>query len=445
LPYEFKLPDVGEGTEEGELVRWLVEVGQEVDADEPVAEIQTDKVQTELYSPVSGTVMELRFAEGDMVPVGSVFVTFEVNGEAEGRDTAGEAVAAEAADAPSVAETPDPPRQNGRKAEDGEVRRKKTRATPAVRRVARELGVDLALVEGSGIGGRVMEGDVRAFGGTDDQGVAVGASVETVEGEDRAEPVDAWIPEADRMREDAAAENGSSIGSERVPLRGIRRAMFVNMARSSATVAGSFGLEEVDLTRLVALRQQMRDAAEQKGARITYLPFAIKAAVTALKEFPYLNASVEEDKQRIVLHHRYDVGVAVDTPQGLLVPVLRDAGGKSIIGLAREIRDLAERGREGKLGAEDFEGATFTVTNVGSIGGIAAMPVVDHPQVAILGLHRIQRKPVVRGEDEIVAADVMNVSLGFDHRVIDGATCFNFLARVSGLLEKPNLLFMEMV
>ncbi|MDQ3302034.1 MAG: 2-oxo acid dehydrogenase subunit E2 [Actinomycetota bacterium] len=425
MPYDFKLPDVGEGTEEAELVRWLVEVGQEVDEDQPVAEIQTDKVQTELYAPVAGTVKELLAEEGDMIQVQSVFITFETGAEGEihAKSDGGPLVLAsdngDAAEASGV-------QANGATAESGTGRRKKIRATPAVRRVARELGVNLELVEGSGSGGRVMEGDVQAF----------------VEADGEAEGTATAAAPANAPEESA---DGTRKAPERVPLRGIRRSMFTNMARSASTVAHSFGLEEVDVTELVALRRQMKAVAEEKGARLTYLPFAVKAAVTALKEYPYLNASVDDKEQQVVLHNRYDIGIAVDTPQGLLVPVLRDADEKSILGLSRKILDLAERGREGKLGMEDFKGGTFTVTNVGSIGGIAAMPVVDHPQVAILGLHRIQRKPAVRGEEEeIVVRDMMNMSLSFDHRVIDGATCFNFLARVAGLLEQPNLLFMEM-
>jgi pyruvate dehydrogenase E2 component (dihydrolipoamide acetyltransferase) len=422
LPYEFKLPDVGEGVEEGELVSWLVEVGQEVEQDQAVAEINTDKVQTEIYTPVAGTVKELLAEEGDMLQVNSVFIIFDTGDEDEGdgeSDTEGESEEIASGDGASGAQ------EDG--AEESDTGRgKKTRATPAVRRVARELDVDLELVEGSGSDGRVMEGDVRAFAEADGEEAADRAAV----GEEDAAPTES----ADDTRK----------ASERVPLRGIQRSMYTNMARSASTVAHSFGLEEVDVTELVTLRRQMKGVAKEKGARLTYLPFVVKAVVTALKEFPYLNASVDDEEQQVVLHNRYDIGIAVDTPQGLLVPVVRDADEKSILGLTREISALAGRGRDGELGMEDFEGATFTVTNVGSIGGIAAMPVVDHPQVAILGLHRIQRKPMVQGEDEIVVRDMMNMSLSFDHRIIDGAACFNFLARVANLLEQPNLLFVEM-
>ena len=444
MPYEFKLPDVGEGTEEGELVRWLVEVGQEVDEDQPVAEIQTDKVQTELYAPVAGTVKELLAEEGDMIQVQSVFITFETGAEggahteSDGENEGAASGNGDAAEAPGV-------RANGATAESGIRRGKKARATPAVRRVARELGVNLDLVDGSGTGGRVMEGDVRALVEADGEAASADRSAELspeTDGEAEGEAVSPANTPAGAPEESVG---GTWKAPERVSLRGIRRSMFANMARSASTVAHSFGLEEVDVTELVALRRQMKHAAEEKGARLTYLPFVVKAVVTALKEFPYLNASVDDEEQQIVLHNRYDVGIALDTPQGLLVPVARDADEKSILGLAREIVDLAERGRDGKLGMEDFKGGTFTVTNVGSIGGVAAMPVVNHPQVAILGLHRIQRKPAVRGEEEeIVVRDMMNMSLSFDHRVIDGATCFNFLARVAKLLEQPNLLFMEM-
>lgn len=436
MPYEFKLPDIGEGMEECELVSWLVEVGQEVAEDQPVAEIQTDKVQTELYAPVAGTVKELLAGEGDMIQVQSVFITFETGAGDDGEvdtgsaDEDGEAGSAggETVSQASGAQ------ESSTTAESGTGRRDKARATPAVRRVARELSVDLERVDGSGIDGRVMEEDVRAFAEADGEaasaGLAAGPPPEA-EGETKAAP--------------AESTGGDRKSPEKVPLRGIRRSMFTNMARSASTVAHSFGLEEADVTELVALRRRMKSAAEERDVHLTYLPFVVKAAVTALKEFPYLNASVDEEEEQIALHNRYDISIAVDTSQGLLVPVLRDADEKSIFELARQILDLAEKGREGDLGMEDLKGGTFTVTNVGSIGGTAAMPVVDLPQVAILGLHRIQRKPVVRGEDEnIVVRDMMNMSLSFDHRVIDGATCFSFLARVAGLLEQPNLLFMEM-
>lgn len=459
MPYEFKLPDVAEGTEEGEIVTWLVEVGQDVEEDQKLAEIQTDKVQTELYSPVAGKVSELLANEGDIVPVGSVLVRFLLAEEESDTDVtsseSGEGVRAQSETTALEASSGNDNRtsattvgassvsSNGAENGDrGTGERKKSRATPAVRRVARELGVDIELVEGSGSGGRIMDEDVRSYA------LALGGEDLTV-----AEELSYPAPDAEQEEASAVAP-GSSSGteqsrdgsgdSERVPIRGIQRAMFRSMTKSSSTVAHSFGLEEVDVSELVALRGQMGQIAQDKEVRLTYLPFVVKAVATALKEFEYLNASVDEDQQQIVLHKRYDIGVAVDTPQGLVVPVLRRADERSIFDVARGIVELAQRGRSGDLGMEDFEGATFTVTNVGAIGGIAAMPIVDYPQIAILGLHRIQRKPVVKGESEIVASEVMNMSLSFDHRVIDGAMCFNFLARLKELLEIPNLLFMEM-
>lgn len=448
--YEFRLPDIGEGTEEGEIVRWLVEVGQEVAEDQPVAEIQTDKVQTELSSPVGGTVKELLAEEGDMVPVESTFITFETepaDGEAGERGEGPGATDAEPstreASAGEASENADGGAQtNGRVT-------KRTRATPSVRRLARELEVDLSLVEGSGKGGRVLEGDVRAFDRPPD-----GAS------ERASEPEDGRAPETVPPSDDAKiAEDGAPDVPEvapiaelrdevrRVPLRGIRRSMYASMARSSSIAAHSQGVEEVDVTELVALRRRMKDEAAEKGAALTYLPFVVKATVTALAEYPYLNASVDDANQEALLHGRRHVGVAVDTPGGLLVPVVRDADRKSIIGLSREISDVVEKARAGKLDSEDLRGGTFTLTNIGSIGGTSGVAVINHPQAAILGMHRIQRKPVARGEygaEEIVARDVMNLSLTFDHRIIDGATCFGFLRRVAGFLENPNSLFLEM-
>lgn len=447
--YEFRLPDVGEGIAEGELVRWLVEVGQEVGEDQPVAEVQTDKVQVEITAPVAGTVKELRAEEGGMVPVESVFITFET-GTAQGA-TAGARVP-EARVYPR--RVPFEGEANGFRSPEAGTSNKKARATPSVRRLARELGVDLGLVGGTGKAGRVIEEDVRAF---------AEASHRTVElaGERAvAQPLQRTMERASEPERQAstagpsgAQEPGSAEpahdgvrrdGVERVPLRGIRRAMYASMTRSTSTVAQSYGFEEADISELVALRREMKEMAGERGVRLTYLPFVVKAAVTALREYPYLNASVDDDREEVVLHPHRNVGIATDTPDGLVVPVIHGADKKSLLELARETDDLTEKARARKLGVGEVKGGTFTVTNIGSIGGLSGMALVNHPQVAILGVHRIQRKPVVRGEDELVIRDIVGISLSFDHRVVDGATCMNFVKRVIGYLERPNVLFMEM-
>jgi pyruvate dehydrogenase E2 component (dihydrolipoamide acetyltransferase) len=453
LLYEFRLPDIGEGTEEGEIVRWLVEVGQEVTEDQPVVEVQTDKVQTELTSPVGGTVKELLAEEGDIVSVESVFITFETSDETE--KVRGGIKATEARTPVRAAPTDRAPKGVSRDAETGGKVGRRVRATPSVRRLARELNVDLGLVEGSGKNGRVLEGDVRASvysparTSEEPAGPDGGPAGEIHPNSERPERSEdqGRIAQTGAVKHPGIASVAEGGDVRRVPLRGIRRSMYASMARSTSIVAHSQGVEEVDATELVALRRQMREGAVEKCAPLTYLPFVVKAAVTALKEYPYLNASVDDASQEALLHGSYHIGVAVDTEGGLLVPVVQDAERKSILELSREVSGLVEKARGGKLSMEELRGATFTVTNIGSIGGISGVAVVNHPQSAILGMHKIRRRPVARGEygeEEILVRDVMNLSLTFDHRIIDGATCFGFLKRVAGFLEKPNTLFLEM-
>lgn len=422
MNYEFKFPDIGEGMTEGELSRWLVEEGQRVAEDQPVAEVQTDKVQAEISAPVSGTVKELMAAEGDTVFVGSTFVTFELPGGEDAR-----------------------PEENGseKNAGDGDSggnRRRPVRATPAVRRVARELGVDLTVVEGSGSAGRVLEEDVRGFAArTREMPQGLPESGEQFVPED---PV-AKEPVAEEPAAAAPLRDGEDGRERRVPIRGVRRAMFRSMSRSAATVAPCTTFEEADITELVALRARIKAAAEERGVRLTYLPFIVKAAVTALGEHPELNASYDGEREELVLHDRYDVGIATDTPGGLVAPVVRDTDDKSVLDLAREVAGLAERAREGRLGVDETRGATFTVTSMGPVGGIFATPIITPPQVAILGAHRIQRRPVV-ADDEIVVRDIMGLSLTFDHRLVDGATASYFFRHVISYLEQPNLLLVEL-
>ena len=343
MAYEFKLPDLGEGVREGEIARWLVEVGQEIAEDDPLVEIQTDKTTVEIPSPAAGQVAQILVEEGELVPVGTPLVLI-------GSDAA-------------TAGAPEPTR---------------IQVTPLVRRIAGDLGVDLESVRGSGPGGRITEEDVRA----------------------------AAVP-----RE----------GERREPLRGVRRQIAQHLARSHKEVPAVTVVEECDFTDLSTVR----------GKR-SYLPYVLAAAVAGLKEFPELNATLAGEE--IVYWERYDVGVAVQTDGGLVVPVLRGADEKSLDELEAEASRLADSARAGTLKPEELRGSTFTVTSAGRLGGLFATPLVNHPEVAILGLHRIAERPAVRN-GELAVREVGWLSCTFDHRVIDGARASEFLLGVIARLE----------
>jgi pyruvate/2-oxoglutarate dehydrogenase complex dihydrolipoamide acyltransferase (E2) component len=342
MAYEFKLPDLGEGVREGEIARWLVEVGQEVGEDEPLVEIQTDKTTVEIPSPAAGKVARILVEEGQLVPVGTPLVLIG-----------------------SDAEAPEP---------------RKVQTTPAVRRIAKDLGVDLDAVRGTGPDGRVTEDDVRA---------------------------------AAPARE----------GERREPLRGVRRQIAEHLTRAHREVPAVTVVEECDFTKLASAR----------GER-SYLPYVIEAVVVGLKEYPELNAMLAGPE--IVYWERYDIGVAVQTDQGLVVPVLRAAGERSLDELEAETARLAESARAGDLEPEELRGSTFTVTSAGRLGGLFATPIVNHPEVAILGVHRIEPRPVVR-DGEVVVRTIGLLSCTFDHRVVDGARASEFLFDVIGRLESP--------
>ncbi len=345
MAYEFKLPDLGEGVREGEIARWLVEVGQQIAEDDPLVEIQTDKTTVEIPSPAAGEVAQILVEEGELVPVGTPLVLI-----GSGAATAG---------------APEPTR---------------LQVTPLVRRIAGELGVDLESVKGSGPGGRITEEDVRA----------------------------AAVP-----RE----------GERREPLRGVRRQIAEHLARSHKEVPAVTVVEECDFTDLSTVR-----------GRRSYLPYVLAAAVAGLKEFPELNATLAGDE--IVYWERYDFGVAVQTDGGLVVPVLRGADEKSLDELEAEASRLADSARAGTLKPEELRGSTFTVTSAGRLGGLFATPLVNHPEVAILGLHRIAERPAVRN-GELVVREIGWLSCTFDHRVVDGARASEFLLGVIARLESP--------
>ncbi|MFZ0427139.1 MAG: dihydrolipoamide acetyltransferase family protein [Acidobacteriota bacterium] len=400
MAYEFRLPDIGEGVVEGEIVHWLVKAGDAVAEDEPMVEIMTDKATVEIPSPVKGVVLETRGAEGETVAVGSTLVVIEAEGavpaESGGRDR--EAAA---------------PTRSG-----GETRRPAVEkasseilATPAVRRAARARGLDLQQIAGTGPGGRVTQEDLdRQVGG---------------------EPGPAMPTPP------AAAPPGAT---ETIPYRGLRRRIGDRLTLSSRTAVHYTYIEEVDATQLVELRNRYLEADSSR--RLTYLPFILKAVVSGLKEYPLVNSTLDEGKGEIRLLKYYNIGIATATPDGLIVPIVRDVDSKRLLPLAEEIQALTEAAKKGRVSLDNLKGGTFTVTSLGPLGGIAATPVINYPEVAILAIHKIAKKPVVR-DGEVVIRETMNLSLSLDHRIVDGMVAAQFLHHVIRLLETPGLLLLE--
>ncbi|ADU51780.1 catalytic domain-containing protein of components of various dehydrogenase complexes [Thermaerobacter marianensis DSM 12885] len=496
MAYEFRLPDVGEGIHEGEIVRWLVKPGDRVREDQPLVEVQTDKATVEIPSPVAGVVRELRANEGDVVQVGSVIVVIDTEAGAEEPAAAGappapagapvtavgtgatEGTGGVAAAHPAAVAAP-----AGGAGESPAGRR--VLATPATRRLARELGVDIRLVPGTGPAGRVTAEDVRAFAARQAAGTAgsaPAAAAGVAQPAAPAGPVPATgpaapapavaapapvtaVPAAGPAAAPAAAAAGSSApagptvptvpgapaapavppgGEQRVPLRGLRKRIAEKMVQSKSTAPHVTHVEEVDVTELVELRRKALPLAEQRGIKLTYLPFIAKAVVAALQQFPVFNASLDDERQEIVLKGYYHIGVATATDEGLIVPVVRDVDRKSIFQLAREIAALTEAARARRIALDDVRGSTFTITNVGAMGGgVWSTPIINYPEVAILGVHKFRETPVVR-DGQIVVRTMTYLALSFDHRVADGADAVRFVNRIKAYLEQPSLLFLEM-
>ncbi|BDG62283.1 dihydrolipoamide acetyltransferase family protein [Caldinitratiruptor microaerophilus] len=447
MAYEFRLPDVGEGLHEAEIVRWLVKEGDMVAEDQPLVEVQTDKVTTEIPSPVAGRVVRLAGQPGDVVEVGSVIVVLEPVGAAApaAEPAPGAAAVAPvngAAAAPRDGEPLSPPAPSV----PGAVPAGRPIATPAIRRRAREMGIDLRQVRGTGPAGRITAADLEAVAAG--RGVAAAAPA--------APALVATAPEAPAVQTPAAPAAAAPAGEaqapaagprpgQRLPLRGVRRVIAEAMVRSKHTAPHVTVMDEVEVSALVALREEARRLAEARGVKLTYLPFVVKAAVAALREFPYLNASLDDERQEIVLHDHYHIGIATDTDGGLMVPVVKDADRKRLIDLAAEIAGLAGRARAGKLSLDELKGSTFTISNIGTVGaGVVFTPVINHPEVAILGVGTLAEKPVVK-DGALAVGKVLHLSLSFDHRVVDGAMAGRFLRRVMDLLANPTMLLLEMM
>lgn len=435
------MPDVGEGITEGEIVRWLVDQGAVVEEDAPLVEVQTDKAVVQIPSPAGGTLLRRGADEGGVVKVGDTLAVIGQAGEDAGAAQA--PVKAPEAQA-AVAELPAAAAlQDAASTVQGPVK-----ATPGIRHRARELGIDLSRLAGTGPGGRITSEDLERAAHAPVAAVAqvTPPAVPTAAVSSAAAPAPAVpsVPTAPvAALPPAPAPAGVSGGATIVPLRGLRRTIAQHMVRSMFTVPHVTTADRAEVSALLALRNRLRPAASEQGVKLTYLPFVVKAAVVALKEFPYVNASLDDERQEIQLHHDYHVGIATATEEGLMVPVVHDADRKSILQVAKDVSALAARARARASTLEELRGSTFTITNVGAAGALSATPVINHPEVAILGMYRAVEEPIVR-DGRVVPGRVMNLTLTFDHRVIDGEMGARFIRRVAELLETPDLLTLEM-
>lgn len=435
--WEFKLPEIGEAVSEGELVGWLVEVGQSVSEDQAICELMTDKATVTVTVPRRGVVVERRGNVGELVKVHEPIVVLDVDGAASAADVAPKAAApttngssAPAAHAPSVQSAPSAAAASAAVAAAAPVAsgyfNEKPMATPATRKVARDLGVDLRIITPTGEAGRVTRADVEAFASRGGAALKAPVAVEA--------PSAAVAP---------ALRAPASRSDRRVPFVGIRRKIAQKMQQSKNTAAHFTFVEECDATSLIALRNKLKPVAEKQGVKLTFLPFVVKAVVAALKRAPILNSTLDEATNELVYKGNLDIGIAASTDNGLMVPVLRDADKLSILDIAREIDRLANAAKSGKARPDELSGSTFTITSLGQLGGLFATPVINFPEVGILGLHQIKEKPVVK-DGQIVIGHVMLLSLSFDHRIVDGHVGAAFAYDVIRTLENPESLLLEM-
>jgi pyruvate dehydrogenase E2 component (dihydrolipoamide acetyltransferase) len=424
MAYEFRLPDIGEGLHEAEILTWFKAEGDHVNENENIVEVQTDKAVVEISSPVTGVIQSFGAEVGAVVKVGEVlFTVLEEN-----------KVRIEAADtAPQSSGQQDRlqgqqlTQENTRQTSVGILPKNRVIAAPSVRKLARELGIDITEVTPSGKGGKVTEEDVRNFKVQAEKEVAAALAPVMSEAAVPARPVPVTEELADERRE---------------PIRGLRKKIYENMKLSKSTAIHCSGMDEVVITKLVALKNQLQPHAGKAGVKLTYLPFFVKAAAKALKRHPIFNATVDDERMEIVYKKHIHIGVATATNEGLVVPVIRDADKKSVLEIAQEIQELSSRARERRLRPHELSGSTFTISSTGGKGGWFATPIINYPEVAILGVHSIKKKPIVQ-DDKIVIGEVMGMSITFDHRVIDGAPANAFMEEIHTFLENPELFILE--
>ncbi|MGZ5278631.1 MAG: dihydrolipoamide acetyltransferase family protein [Pseudobdellovibrionaceae bacterium] len=434
---DVKLPELGEGVTEGELVKWLVKPGDTVKPDQPVAEVMTDKATVEVPTPVGGVVKDLKFKVGDVIAVEKVLLTLEAGGAV---------AAATAAPAPQsakpVAAAQQPPAgATASRNTPGSMHEaiganagfyppvadSKVLATPSTRRLAREMNVDINATKGSGLAGRVTREDVLATGG----GMETYSTTTPMKAPTTPRP---------------AYQGPAGAAEERVAIRGIRKKIAENMQMAKHIIPHFTLMDEAVVTDLVTLRESLKDYAEKNQTKITYLPFVMKAMIATIRQqFPMFNASIDDAAQEIVYKKYFNIGFAADTPNGLVVPVIKNADQKTILELSNEILDLSKRARDGKLKPDEMKGATITITNIGSVGGTYATPIINHPEVAILGMYKISDKLSLQADGKVTSAKVMNFTVTADHRLIDGAVAANFLRLFISKVQNPGMMMMDMI
>lgn len=484
----FEVPELGEGVQEGELIAWKVKVGDSVSMDQPLLEVMTDKATVEIPSPVAGTIKEIKAAEGDRLKIGQVILVIEEGAKASAAASAPAPAAPPAPAAAPQAAAPIANQQVHAKAEaantslapnvtsnvasnnggsySGDFQKSfdssNVPASPYVRSLAAKAGVDIRQVKGSGpMAGnvaRVLEEDVLRFIDTQGRaattsGASQASSSVSSGGLQRVEAPRATTSSGSLTKVSPAPTKQLPVNDfnfeevvERKPLRGLRRVISQAMVRSKFTAPHFSYVDEFECTSLMALREEIKKSAESYGIKFSYLPFIVKAVVAALKEFPQVNASLEEKDGNAELIYKkfYHIGIAVSTENGLIVPVIKHADKKSLLQIAHEIQTLSEKTRSGKATAEELKGSTFSITSMGNIGGTFATPIINYPEVAIMGVYKIQQKPVVKN-GQVVVGNTMNLSLSCDHRVVDGAVAGQFCNAVIDRLAHPSKLMLEMI
>ena len=429
------LPDIGEGVTEGEMVKWLVQVGDSIEVDQPIAEVMTDKATVEVPSPFSGKVKELKANEGDMIPIETTLLVLQTDSQ---ETSTSPPVTSKASSPPPVAanalrsvKTEGLSPSNGQAA-GGELyppaMENWVLATPGTRRLAREMNVDINQIQGTGNVGRVTREDVLKK--LQEQSLPPSSSSPSTPLSSPPMP--------------PRSTGGKEAIEERVPLRGIRRKIAEQMQKTKSIVPHFTLMDEANVTELYQLRKQAKAAGQEYGVNVTFLPFIMKALIATLRQFPGVNASIDDEAQEIVYKRYYHLGFATDTPNGLLVPNIKNADHKTIVELSREITQLAEQARQGNLARENMKGATITITNIGSVGGTYATPIINHPEVAILGVYKMTDKPLFQ-EGQFVPSKAMNFTLTCDHRLIDGAVAARFLSAFIKRIENPSHLILDMM